>query len=67
MSSFKEFDLELRKVAEDIPQDKAMPLSVELTWMSCITHNTNCNSVDVPTGGTTRMCCKNNNVEAKCI
>jgi len=69
MSNFKDFDLELKKVAggeRDIPDPSDL-----ITWITeWITEQTlqGCKSADVPTGGATRPCCKkNNNVEPKCI
>lgn len=70
MSNFQDFDLELKKVAggnrRDIdPTDIISEIS---KWLISKTVEGECDSVDVPTGGATKPCCKKNiNVDPKCI
>lgn len=70
MSNFKDFDLELKKVAGSDPQgiDPTEIISEITKWAISKTAEGKCDSVDVPTTGATKPCCKkNNNVEPKCI
>ena len=70
MSNFKDFDLELKKVAGGGQRDYGpTDFSEDLTdWLLQRTLEGKCDSVDVPTGGATRACCKKNiNADPKCI
>lgn len=69
MSNFKDFDLELIKVSgNSSPRAETTSIIEWTTEIFTLTVEGKCDSIDVPTGGTTRQCCnKNNNVEPKCI